>query len=406
MQFFENYFIFRDMNPREFFPSLQSDWIYFENAGGSQIPHFVYEKINHYYKNNYVQLGAGYEMSNSSDAIMKKCKEFVNFFINNTDDSGLAIMGPSTSQLIFNLADSFHNLVDTSSEIIIANFNHEANISPWTRLAKRKGCKVIWWEIEKQSFACDIDELVDLINEKTQILAIPHVSNILGDILDIELINRKVKEKNKKVKLIVDGVAYAPHRKIDVRKWGVDLYIFSWYKSYGPHLATMFVKNDLLNELQPPNHEIIDKSKKAYTFELGGINHELCASLLGVQQYFDILGKGDLDKIFSYFEEIEGELQTKLIRYLLEKPTRLIGKADTDTTSKVPTISFITDEQRDAYIIKRLHDSKIACRRGCMYSDRLIHYLGYEGVIRISMVHYNTIEELNHLTKTLDELLK
>ena len=124
------------------------------------------------------------------------------------------------------------SLVEKGDEIIISQLNHEANSGPW-RCLEEYGLKIIEWPIDPELGEMSVSELENLLSDKTRLVAFPHVSNITGTINDIELITKKVHSVGGLV--CVDGVAYAPHRMIDVKKWDVDFYLFSFYKVFGPH---------------------------------------------------------------------------------------------------------------------------------------------------------------------------
>jgi selenocysteine lyase/cysteine desulfurase len=207
------------------FPYFQENpgWIFFENAGGSQVPSSVIDSISKYYSRIYVQVGAGYEQSNEAIQTVKLAHDFSREMMNGTG-IGEVVLGPSTTQLVHILARAFDKLItSTDDEIIVSNLAHESNYGAWTKL---RG-KVIEWKAHE---GVNLDELSDLLSERTRIVAIPHASNIIGEILDVQAIVKLVRQKSPRARIIVDGVAYAPHRAIDVREWNVDFYVFSYYK--------------------------------------------------------------------------------------------------------------------------------------------------------------------------------
>lgn len=137
------------------------------------------------------------------------------------------MIGPSTTQLFTNLSLTLS--FPPSSEIIISSIDHEANISPWVRLAKTQNAKIIWWTPPRDSLLLTRENLRPLLSEKTKLVACTHTSNVLGNIHDIKGIAEEV-HTIPGARLCVDGVALAPHRAVDVRDLGVDFYAFSWYK--------------------------------------------------------------------------------------------------------------------------------------------------------------------------------
>jgi selenocysteine lyase/cysteine desulfurase len=199
------------------------EWIFLENAGGSQVPTSVIESVSKYYSRSYAQLGAGYPQSDEATHIVKLAHDFCREMMNGTG-IGEVVLGSSTTQLVHTLSHAFDKLItSTNDEIILTNLAHEANYGAWTKL---RG-KVIEWKLHEQ---VNLDDLAALLSERTRIVALTHVSNLAGEILDVESIVKLVRQQCPRARVIVDGVAYAPHRAIDVRQWNVDFYVFSLYK--------------------------------------------------------------------------------------------------------------------------------------------------------------------------------
>ena len=199
------------------------EWIFLENAGGSQVPSLVIDAISRYYAKFYVQLSAGYEQSNEATHTVKVAHEFSLELMNGTG-IGQVVLGSSTTQLFQTLAHAFDKVITSiDDEIILTNLAHEANYGAWTKL---RG-KVIEWKVHK---GVNLDDLSALLSERTRIVAIPHVNNLVGEVLDVQAITKLVHERSPRARIIVDGVAYAPHQAIDVRQWEVDFYVFSFYK--------------------------------------------------------------------------------------------------------------------------------------------------------------------------------
>lgn len=199
------------------------DWIFLENAGGSQVPESVINSISTYYARSYVQVAADYDQSKQATQTVKAAHNFCLELVNGAG-IGEVVLGSSTTQLVHTLSHAFDKLItDTNDEIVLTNIAHEANYGAWTKL---RG-KVIEWQALK---GINLDDLSALLSERTRIVAIPHVSNLIGEILDVEAIVKLVRKKSPRARIIADGVAYAPHRAIDVRQWDVDFYVFSLYK--------------------------------------------------------------------------------------------------------------------------------------------------------------------------------
>jgi len=411
---------------RSWFPALAGDTVYFENAGGSQVPGCVGDAIRHYMLNTYVQLEAGYAIADRCDEVVNGAHGFIARMVNG-EATGKVILGPSTSQLVSMLAGAYRDILEPGDEIIVAAAGHEANIGPWMKLAD-DGFEVRLWPAGKDGGTGSIADLESLLTERTKIVALVHVSNLLGEIIDVRAVADVAHAAGARV--VVDGVAFAPHRAIDVAAWDVDWYVYSAYKVYGPHMAALYGRRDAIAELTGPNHFFVPRRSVPYKFELGGVNHEGCAALLALQPYLrflagasdaepppdgpDVVPRGvtiDRDTIVGAYETmtaLELPLQERLVEYLRSKPAvRIVGPAHAGP-DRVPTISFVHETRRSREIVAAAHADNIGIRNGHMYAHRLCESLGIDledGVVRVSLVHYNTMDEVDRLIEALDPVL-
>jgi cysteine desulfurase family protein (TIGR01976 family) len=394
------------------FPALAGDTVFLENAGGSQVPRSVARRISDYMLQTYVQVGAGYPLSKHCTQIVNDAHEMVSLLMNGSN--GHVILGSSTSALLHMLAGCYGKILGPGQEIVVAESGHEANVGPWKMLANR-GLELRWWRLDPKTCACPLAELGDLVNDRTAIVALPHVSNLLGDIVDIAAVTEIAHAAGARV--VADGVAYAPHRAIDVAAWDVDWYAFSTYKVYGPHMAALYGRSDALAELPSPNHFFIPADELPYAYELGGPSHEGCAGLLGIGDYLGFLAghtqEQELDRnaveaAFSRMTQCELPLQQQLLGYLQARDdVRIIGPEATDA-SRVGTISFVHNTKTSREITEVVDESGIAIRHGHMYAYHLCQALGLDpddGVVRVSLVHYNTEEEIDRLIGVLERAL-
>jgi cysteine desulfurase family protein (TIGR01976 family) len=391
------------------FPTLNGDFAYLENAGGSQVPTEVGDVIRDYLRSSYVQLGAGYPQSRQATAIVDEAHEFGALLMNGAT-IGKTILGPSTTALTHILAGAYSEILKPGDEVIIAETNHEANAGPWARL-ERFGAQIRIWRVDPATCECSLDSLVALLNDRTKIVALPHVSNLLGHIVDVKRVCDLAHQVGARV--VADGVAFAPHRAIDVAALGVDWYVFSMYKVFGPHMAIMFGRHDAFDELTGPNHFFIPRDS-IYKFELGGISHEACAGMLAVRPYLAFLGgrencdRAAIEDAYRLMEDLERPMQERLISYLESKQgVRIIGPGRADSTC-VGTISFISNRIASDQVTAHIDKRGIGIRHGHMYAYRLCEALGIPvepGVVRVSLLHYNTLEEIDRLIAAFDEVL-
>jgi cysteine desulfurase family protein (TIGR01976 family) len=395
------------------FPSLSGERALLENAGGSQAPGVVIDAIADYMRSCYVQLGAGYPESTRATETVALAHAFVNRVMNG-EGIGTTILGPSTSQLCRMLADCYADVLAPGDEVIVAESGHESNVGPWFRL-ERFGAKVVVWPVHRESMALRPEDLTPLLGPRTRLIAFPHVSNILGDAIDVVDVTRLAHAVGARV--VVDGVAYASHAPIDVREWDVDFYVYSTYKVYGPHMAAMFGKTDAWSELTGPNHFFI--SGLPGKFELGGACHEGCAGILALGAYLAFLaGDPPLDPrtlpsretivaAFETMRAMERPLMERLLGYLAADPRwRVIGPAKA-TPSRVATISFLNAHLSSPEVVAHTDARGVGIRSGNAYAYRLLQALSIDpgpGVVRASMVHYNTLDEVDRLVVALEEL--
>ena len=400
---------------RQQFPGLNTNWAYFDNAGGSQVALQVAERLTDYLLNTNVQLGASYETSViSGERIVESQRKMAKYL--NAGSPEEIMLGPSTTMLLQNLSRSMENTLQPGDEVIITDSDHEANVGPWINLEK-KGIKVKTWKINQQNFRLELDALGKLMTPKTKLVAFPYASNILGTINPVKEITSFVHERGAKV--CVDAVAFAPHRQIDVTDLNVDYLVFSFYKVYGPHYSLLYGKKQHLQELPGINHFFIGEDDIPYKLQPGNVNYELSYSLLGVTDYLEAVyehhwdGEAGFSKkmkaVFDLFAEQEEKLARLLLDFLsTKKNVKIIGETSSSKNIRVPTVSFIVDGVISSTIPIEVDKHKLAIRYGDFYARRLIESLGLleqDGVIRVSMVHYNTIEEVNALIKVLDQLL-
>lgn len=397
---------------RAAFPALADDMVFLENAGGSQVPGIVADAMRDYMLQRYVQLGAGYPRSREATAIVDEAHAWIGRLMRAA--KGHVILGSSTTSLMHMLAECYRHRMRPGQEIVLAQTGHEANMGPWRNL-EAYGIDVRIWPVDPASFECSLSSLERVLTDRTALVAFPHVSNLLGDVVDVAVITDRIHAAGAKV--VVDGVAYAPHRRIDCERWNVDWYVYSTYKVYGPHMAALYGRADAVAELTGPNHFFIADDEVPYKFELGGPSHEGCAGLLAFEDYLaHVIGRPAgttlddeaLDRAFDHVTALELEPTQRLIDFLKTKrKVRIIGP-DHAEVSRVGTVSFVHADRSSRAVTEVVDRSGIAIRHGHMYAYDLCRGLDIEpedGVVRVSLLHYNTTEEIDRLIEVLDPVL-
>jgi len=401
---------------RNNFPALSKGWVFFDNAGGTQTVWHVGDRIQDYLFSTNVQLGASYEISQRSGERVNEAQQTWAKAINANAPSEI-VFGSSTTALLQNLSRSLVQQLKPGDEVIVTNCDHEANIGPWFSM-ESFGIVVKTWKINPETFALELDDLAKLMTDKTRLVAFTHVSNILGTINPVKEITRFVHKHGAMV--CVDGVAYVPHRLVDVVKWDVDFYVFSLYKVYGPHYSLLYGKQQHLKELPGINHFFIGNEEVPYKLQPGNVNYELSWGSTGIIEYFESIYSqyfennnlplfSRLEKVFDLVSSLEEELAEPLLQFLDNKNgVKIIGERSADKNLRVPTISFFVENRKSSEIPVLVDPFKIAIRWGDFYARRLIVDMGLfenDGIVRVSMVHYNTWEEVDKLIKVLDSVL-
>ena len=398
---------------RRQFPNLGNGWAYFENAGGSYLPQSVIKRMTDFMSESQVQPAALNPLSALSTERLDTARGLMARMINAETDE--IVIGPSTTLNVYVLAQALRPLFRPGDEIIVTNQDHEANSGAWRRLAEF-GIEVREWRIDPVTGELDPADLDRLLSERTRLVCFPQVSNIVGTVNPVAEITAKAHAAGAMV--CVDAVAYAAHRLMDVKALDVDFYLFSLYKLYGPHVALLYGKRERILEAANQNHFFHEDNISA-KLNPGGLNYEAVASLSGIVEYFEAVYQhhfeqpendlhARLGRVFGLFAEQEQRLSEPFLAYLADKPgVRLIG-GGTPGDRRLPTFSFAVEGRRPAEVVEVLGRERIAINHGHFYAHRCVEGLGVdpeEGLVRASMVHYNTGHEVDRLIQALDAVV-
>ncbi|KAI0760934.1 PLP-dependent transferase [Trametes elegans] len=414
---------------RSAFPALASGFLFADNAGGSQCLADVVSHISDYLLNSNVQLGADYPVSVTSTARVASGAEAARELFNAASVDEV-VYGSSSTMLVENLARAIEADVQVGEEIIITG-EHESNAGPWKRLAERKGAVIKLWNAthlaqypdNPYAVGLQLDALAPLISAKTRLIAFTGCSNLLGSIVPVkEIVNaaRNLAQERgaRKLEFCVDCVAYAPHRQIDVRDWDLDYCYFSFYKVYGPHTSVLYARAAALeHSLSSLAHHFLAVADKPYKLQPGGPGYELVWGSAAVPPYLRALSPaGTLERAWAAVAQHEQALLQPLLVYLRAKAARGVRVVGEESAGlgRVPTVSFIVVGERAirSSDIVKVFDTKgdVGIRYGHFYAYMLVDSLRpkldvNDGVVRISLVHYNTVDEVNRIITTLEEVL-
>jgi len=321
--------------------------------------------------------------------------------------------GPSTSQNSYVIAQALRQELEPGDEVIVTNQDHEANVGAWSRL-EDSGVVIREWQIDPDTAELHPMELEALLSAGTRAVAFTHCSNIVGSINPVKEITDLVHQAG--AWAIVDGVSFCPHGMPDIPATGADVYFFSLYKVYGPHLGAMYLSRRINEELPYQGH-FFNAAKPAYRFTPAGPDHAQIAAVNGVMDYMEAVarqhGAGaqpvaeQAQRVRSLFRDHESELLQPLLDFLSEQPRiRLIGRDR--AAQRAPTVAFTVDDMDSAEVGRRMAEQGIGVGVGHFYADRLVEALGIDtddGVVRTSFVHYTSPEEVSRLIEALDSLL-
>jgi len=388
-------------------PTLRGQ-AFFENAGGSYACGSVIRLLNEYYRRLKVQpyyaFPASTEAGEWMDAGRARLAEYLGVPPQEIH------FGPSTSQNTYVLAQAFRALLEPGDEIIVTNQDHEANTGQWRRLAAH-GMVVKEWQVDPQTGVLDPARLELLLSERTRLVTFPHASNIVGHINPVARVAALARSAG--ALTVVDGVSGAPHGLPDIRQLNSDIYLFSLYKTFGPHQGVMVMRPELIQRLGNEGH-YFNANERFKRLVPAGPDHAQVAASRGVAEYFDALaehhGTGSVarsQRVRELLRSAEIPLLAKLLDYLAaRKDVRLLGPAR--ASERMATVSFATARVEPTEVLKRLAARGFMVGAGNFYAVRLLQAMGVDperGAVRVSFVHYTTPEEMDRLIAALDRVL-
>ncbi len=385
-------------------------WAFFENAGGSYASRQTIDRLNRFYTETKVQPYAPYPAAATGGQQMDDA--YVRLAgIMNVDTDEVHI-GPSTSQNTYVLAHAFRALWNDGDEIIVTNQDHEANSGAWRRLGDR-GITVKEWALNPVTGMLDPADLQNLITDRTKLAAFPHCSNIIGHENPVAEICSMLADAG--VVSVVDGVSAAPHGLPDVGSLGVDIYLFSAYKTWGPHQGVMTVRRAVCDSLPNQSHYFND-GEITKRLVPAGPDHAQVAAMNGVVDYLDAIHEAHFDdgappdergrRVHDLFRAHETKLLTPLLDFLSERSdVRILGPAD--ASIRVPTVAVMPNKN-PMDVAVALADHKVMAGAGNFYAVRVLEAMDIAldpGVLRLSFVHYTSADEIEQLMNALDATL-
>lgn len=399
-------------NIRKDFPILNSkingqNLVYFDNAATTQKPQQVIDSITNFYSKNNATVHRGvYSFAEDATIIYEEARKKVATFLNAQPDEIVFTHGATAGINIVALSWAEKHITQ-DDEIIISELEHHSNLIPWQQLAKKKCAKLLVIPIN-ENFELNLNVYKTLLSKKTKLVAISHVSNVLGTNNDIEFITKKAHEVGAKV--LIDAAQSVAHQKIDVLKIGCDFLIFSGHKLLGPTgIGVLFIKKSIHHDIQPffygggmvfeTEFEKTTFKKVPYMLEVGTPAIEQAVGLSSAIDYIE----QNID--FQKLREHEANLCHKLIQELLKFPLiKILGPID-QLSKMGHIVTFTIDGIHPHDVASYLDTFGICVRAGHHCAQQLHKTLGVDSSIRVSFFAYNTQQEVDFFIEVLKKLI-
>lgn len=404
---------------RSQFPSLSQTVsghtaVFFDGPGGTQVPQRVIDAISDYLRRNNANTGGAYATSRYTDAMIADARSAVADFLASGPDE--IIFGPNMTTLTYAISRSIGRELRSGDEIVLTQLDHDANISPWAALAER-GITIQMVDIHEEDCTLDMEDFARKITPRTKLVAVGMASNAVGTINNAKEIVRLAHQVGAMAYL--DAVHYAPHHAIDVRALDCDFLACSTYKFFGPHMGLLYGKREHLQRLQPFKVRA-NTNTVPNRWEWGTLNHECIAGISACIEYLADLGRHAeaslttrreaLLAAFAAIHQHERRLMQATIRGLLSIPGfKLYGIADPERfDERCPTMAIRAARFTPLQLATKLGERGIFTWDGNYYALNLTERLDVEkdgGFLRIGLVHYNTMEEVERLLAALRDIV-
>ncbi len=398
---------------REQFPALGRTYngrgvVYFDGPGGSQVARQAIDAMDGYMERGGANLHGVFPTSTETEEILAGTREAAADFLGAAPDE--VAFGANMTTLTFAISRALAKEWDETSEIVVTELDHRANVDPWLIAAREKGAKVRWVRVDPETLTLDQDDFERNINEKTRLVAVGLASNAVGTVNDVAAVAEMARASGAVV--AVDAVHGAPHITVDRDAIGADVITCSAYKFFGPHVGVTAVKRDLfermnVDRLEPAPAHTPDK------LETGTQNHEGIAGVAGAIDFIASLGEGSsrrekLANAMRTIEEYEAGLAENFRMALQDLPGVKLYAAP-DGIRKTPTIAFRVEDYSTEEVCARMLEYAYFVAAGDFYASTLAEKLGIVnrgGFVRAGLAPYNTQEEVDRFVSALERLVR
>jgi len=409
---------------RRRFPAIEraGRFLFFDNAAGAQIPQTVLDAVTDHLVARNVQRGGPYRHSREVDASIARARESVAAFVNARSANEIAF-GLNATSFIRAISLAVGQTLDSRPEIIVSDLDHEANVATWLAL-ERAGAKIVWWHARVGGDGARLhpEDLDSLLTSRTRLVACTIASNATGTIVDAAGVARRAHAAGAVV--FRDGVHYAPHGPVDVQALDCDYLVCSGYKVFAPHMGFAWCRREAIGRL-PTFREDFIPDVMPDKLEAGTYVYENVAGMHAAIEYLEDLARGFTDGAAANLQsasrsemirtamgriaEYERTLSAKLLDEVASIPGVTVhGVTDRDRLhQRVPTLCFTVAGHAAGDIADGLAARDVGVRSGHMYSPRLMARMGLlpGGVVRASLVHYNTASEIDAFAASLKDVI-
>ena len=386
------------------FFSEYPDLVYFDNAATTQKPNVVLERMVRYYESeNANPLRGVYDLSVKATDAYENARARTAEFIG-AESASEIIFTRNASESLNLIAKSYgETFLKKGDEIVLTVMEHHSNLLPWQEVGKKTGVKLVFLEPDKTGFISD-EEIKAKITEKTKLVSLAHISNVLGRKNPVEKVIKAAHDVG--AVAVIDGAQAVPHTRVNVRELDADFYVFSGHKMLAPMgIGVVYGKKKLLNKMPPfltggEMIEYVELDSATYAevphkFEAGTVNVGGAVGLHAAMDYLDKVG-------FDYIEETELRLTKRLFEGMKAIPyIKIAGSENAEEHNGI--ITFTIDDVHPHDSASILNDAKICVRAGHHCAQPLMKFLGFNSTLRASLYFYNTEEEVDRF---LDSLTK
>jgi cysteine desulfurase family protein (TIGR01976 family) len=402
---------------RRQFPALEraNGFVFFDNAAGAQIPACVLAAVTDHLVTRNVQRGGPYRHSREVDAMIARARDSVAAFVNARGADEIAF-GLNATSFIRAISLAIGQTLGSRPEIVVSEADHEANVATWLAL-DRVGARIVWWRARDDG-RLHTPDLDSLLTDRTRLVACTVASNATGSLVDVADVARRAHRVGAEV--FLDAVHYAPHGAIDVQALGCDYLVCSGYKIFAPHMGFAWCRREAINRL-PTFREDFIPDVTPDKLEAGTYVYENVAGMDAAVGYLEDLGRRSGDEkeaasrtaVIHRAMEAIAEYERTLSASLLDAIAGISGATVHGVTDRnrlaerVPTLCFTVAGIDASAIADGMAARDVGIRSGHMYSPRLMARLGLMpgGVVRASLVHYNTIAEVARFRDALEEVV-